>query len=101
MKLHKLESASAYDCSEPELADWNTPPLDTLSKHGMTPHLDKTGYIFPVGHSADMPYSGTIREGILGDDFVEECVVSLDPGKLAVCYGMLVSLEFSASRLLL
>jgi len=87
MKPKKWNGVSAYDCSEPELADWNTPPLDTLTKHNMAKYLDTPGFIFPVGHSADLPYRGTLRDALLGNDSVTECVVSLEPGKLAVCYG--------------
>jgi hypothetical protein len=88
MKPAKWVGVSAYDCSEPEVADWNAPLLDALTQVGLAPHLDDPAYVFPIGHAAgDAPWLGSLRSALLSDSRVLECVVSLVPGSLAICYG--------------
>jgi hypothetical protein len=88
MKPEKWLGVSAYDCTEEPAADWNTPVADTLAKHNLTLELDRNAYVFPIGHGAGAPpYEGTLRGVFLSSDSELECVVSLVPGKFAVCYG--------------
>lgn len=88
MKPKKWVGISAYDCSEPEAADWNTPVADTLERHGLASHLDDRAIVFAIGHSADgPPYEGSLRTALISGDGEIECVVSLVPGRLAVCCG--------------
>jgi len=87
MKPEKWLSVSAYDCRVEPAADPNTPPGDTLAKHGLMGRLDASAWVFPIGSGADDgAYIGTLRSALLSDETWElECVVSLLPGKLAVC----------------
>ena len=84
----KWSGASAYDCNQPESSNWNTPVENTIAKLGLEKYLDHKAFVFQIGHGADEgACESTMREALLSDNSEIECVISIIPGRLAVCYG--------------
>ena len=88
MKPDKWDKISAYDCNQPESADWNTNLNDTIQKLELQKHLLSETYIFQIGHGSDIGwYKGTMQDALFGDNAESECIISIKPGELAVSYG--------------
>ncbi len=88
MKPEKWVGVSAYDCNQPGNSDWNTPISDTITKLGLQKCLDHKAHIFQIGHGAYQGvHEGTLRSALLEEHSELECVISIVPGKLTVCYG--------------
>jgi len=88
MKPDKWVGASAYDCLAEPTNKANAPIEQTIERAGLSKHLDDPAFVFPIGHSADVScFPATLREVLLEGRTVNECVISLVPGRLAVCFG--------------
>lgn len=88
MKPEKWDKLSAYDCKQPESADWNTSLNHTIEKLELEKYLYTEAYIFQIGHGSDIGwYKGTLYDAVLGEKAETECIISIYPGQLAISYG--------------
>ena len=87
MKPHKWVGVSADDCTVDPQSWGNTPAFTTLQSAGLAPYLDTPAFVFHIGHGAGGAEAGSLRSALLSEHPALECVVSVLPGKLAVCYG--------------
>lgn len=85
MKVEKWASISAYDCSVDPVSEWNYDLEKCLKENEIEQYLDSEAYVFSIGHGeTNGVHSSTLRKALNSEI---ECVVSIIPGKLAVCYG--------------
>jgi hypothetical protein len=88
MKPKHWGGASAYDCAVAPFESRHVHPERILEDAGLTSRLDACAQVFAIGAGVGTGYSaGTIRQSLAGAGTRLECVVSLIPGRLAVCYG--------------
>ena len=88
MKPDKWVGASAYDCNQVETKEKYSDYSSLIEHLGITKYLSQEAYIFPIGCSAgEMPFKSSLKEEFVSNNPTVECVISIIPGKLAICFG--------------
>lgn len=88
MHTSKWIGVSVYDIESSQLdISVNALPEQILSKLNLGPDMRKTAVVFALGHGESRVFRASLEAVLLGEEWLLEGVVSINPGKLAVALG--------------